>query len=69
LGGIDARLERKLRLLGIIALASAIGGVAFVLPLGYTSVSGIAGGIAYGLLISVTIGGIELFVLQGPMRA
>jgi adenylate cyclase len=69
LGGIDARLERKLRLLGIIALASAIGGVAFVLPLGYTSVSGIAVGIAYGLLISVTIGGIELFVLQGPMRA
>jgi adenylate cyclase len=26
-------------------------------------------GIAHGLLISVTIGGIELFVLQGPMRA
>jgi adenylate cyclase len=68
-GGMDARLERKLRLLGIIAIASVIGGVAFVLALGYTSLSGIAVGIAYGLLISVTIGVIELFVLQGPMRA
>jgi len=68
-GGMDARLERKLRLLGIVLITSVIGAVAFVLALGYTSLSEIAVGVAYGLLISGAIGGIELFVLQGPMRA
>jgi len=66
---MDARLERKLRLLGIVVIASVIGAVAFVLALGYTSLFGIAVGISYALLISVAIGCVELFVLQGPMRA
>jgi adenylate cyclase len=65
---MDARFERKLRLLGVVIAVSVIGAIAFVLAQGYTSASSIAVGITYGLLISAAIGGIELFVLQGPMR-
>src|SRR5450759_993177 len=65
---MDARLERKLRLLGVVVAVSVIGAIVFVLAQGYTSASSIAVGISYGLLISVAIGGIELFVLQGSMR-
>ena len=65
---MDARLERKLRLLGVVVAVSVIGAIVFVLAQGYSSASSIAVGISYGLLISVAIGGIELFVLQGPMR-
>jgi adenylate cyclase len=67
-GGMNARLERKLRLLVAITVASVIGGVAFVFSQGFNSVSGVEVGIIYGLLLSVTIGGISLFVLEGPMR-
>jgi adenylate cyclase len=67
-GGMNARLERKLRLLAAITVASVIGGVAFVFSQGFNSVSGVEVGIIYGLLLSVTIGGISLFVLEGPMR-
>lgn len=65
---MDARLERKLRLLGVVVTVSMISAIVFVLAQGYTSASSIAVGISYGLLISVAIGSIELFVLQGPMR-
>lgn len=65
---MDARLERKLRLLGVVVAVSVIGAIVFVLAQGYSSASSIAVGISYGLLISAAIGGIELFVLQGPMR-
>jgi adenylate cyclase len=65
---MNARLERKLRLLAVVTVASAIGGLAFVVADGLTSPSAIATGIAYGLLLGVTLAGISLFVLQGPMR-
>jgi adenylate cyclase len=65
---MDAQLERKLRLLGVIVAASVIGAIGFVLAQGYTSPAEIAVGISYGLLFSVALGGISLFVLQGPMR-
>jgi adenylate cyclase len=64
---MNARLERKLRLLAVVTVASAIGG-AFVVADGLTSPSAIATGIAYGLLLGFTLGGISLFVLQGQMR-
>jgi adenylate cyclase len=67
-GGMNARLERKLRVLAIVAIASAIGGIAFVLAQGLTAPSAIAAGIAYGLLLGTALGGISLFVLEGPMR-
>ena len=65
---MNARLEKKLRLLAVIVLASMIGAAAYALAQGFTSVAGIAVGISYGLLISLSITGISLFVLQGAMR-
>jgi adenylate cyclase len=65
---MNARLERKLRLIAVVAVASAMGGVAFVVARGLTSPSAMATGVAYGLLLGVTLAGISLFVLQGPMR-
>jgi adenylate cyclase len=66
---MGARLERKLRLLGVIVIVSVISAVAFVLAQGFTSASSIVLGIVYGLFLSVAIGGISVFVLEGPMRA
>jgi adenylate cyclase len=66
---MDARLERKLRLFAGIVASGIIGGTVFPVMLGHTSASGIASGIIYGLLITITIGGIELFIVEGPMRA
>jgi adenylate cyclase len=65
---MSARLERKLRLIAVVAVASAMGGVAFVVAQGLASPSAMATGVAYGLLLGVTLAGISLFVLQGPMR-
>jgi adenylate cyclase len=53
---------------GIIA-SGIIGGTVFPVMLGHTSASDIAVGVIYGVLIAIAIGGIELFVVEGPMRA
>jgi adenylate cyclase len=65
---MNARLERKLRLLGVTVAASVIGAIVFVFAQGYTSLTSIAVGISYGLILSLAIGGVSLFVLEGPMR-
>jgi adenylate cyclase len=65
---MNARLERKLRLLRGIVVGSLIGGAAYVLARGHTSAAAVEAGILYALLISVAIGGISLFILQGPMH-
>jgi adenylate cyclase len=65
---MDARLERKLRLLAGVVAAGAISGVAFNLAQGLILPSAIIVGIAYGLVMSLALGSIELFVLEGPMR-
>jgi adenylate cyclase len=65
---MNARLERKLRLFAIVIVASVLASVAFSLAQGYTSLAGIAVGVSYGILLTVPIAGISLFVLQGPMR-
>jgi adenylate cyclase len=65
---MNARLERRLRLLAVTVMASAIGAVVYSLAQGFTSAVGIAVGITYGLLISISITSISLFVLEGPMR-
>jgi adenylate cyclase len=65
---MNARLERKLRLLAAIVIGSVIGAIGFVLARGFTSPTGIEIGILYGLILSVAIGGISQFVLEGPMR-
>jgi len=65
---MNARLERKLRLLAVIVTAGCIAGFAVSFAQGRTSASSMVVGITYGLLICVAIGSIELFVLDGPMR-
>jgi adenylate cyclase len=65
---MNARLERRLRLFAIIVVVSVLASVAFSLAQGYTSLAGIAVGVSYGILLTVPIAGIALFVLQGPMR-
>jgi adenylate cyclase len=65
---MNARLERKLRITAVIIAVSVIGGIVFVFAQGYTSLSSIAIGISYTLLISVPLACISLFVLEGPMR-
>jgi adenylate cyclase len=65
---MNARLERKLRIAAVIIAVSVVGGIAFVFAQGYTSLSSIAVGVSYTLLISVPLACISLFVLEGPMR-
>jgi adenylate cyclase len=65
---VNARLERKLRLLTVIIAAGTIAGLAVNVVRGRTSASSMVVGVIYGLLMSIAIGGIELFVLDGPMR-
>jgi adenylate cyclase len=67
-GGMNARLEKKLRLLAVIVTASTIGAAGYALSQGFTSAKDIAVGIWYGLLISAAVASITLFVLEGPMR-
>jgi adenylate cyclase len=66
---MDARLERKLRVYAGIIASGIIGGTVFAVSQGHTNTSDVAAGIIYGLLIAIAIGGIELFVVEGPMRA
>src|SRR4051812_12123147 len=60
---MNARLERKLRMFAVIIVAGAIAGFAIGFAQGRTSPASMAIGVVYGLLISATIGGVELFVL------
>jgi adenylate cyclase len=65
---MNARLEQRLRLFAaIIGVGTAVG-LSFNFLQGRTSPSSIVVGTAYGLLLSVALGGVELFVLNGPMR-
>jgi adenylate cyclase len=66
---MNARLERKLRIFAVIIMAGTMAGFAVSFALGRTSSASTAVAVIYGLLISATIGGAELFVLDGPMRA
>ena len=50
---MNARLERKLRLLAIVAVSSAAGGVIYVYGRGFTSPAGIASGIVYGVILGL----------------
>jgi adenylate cyclase len=66
--GMNARLERKLRLLGVIVAASVIGAIPYVFAQGFTSLPSIAIGISYGLILGLALGVATVFVLDGPMR-
>ncbi len=66
---MNARLERKLRLLAVVVATGTISGIVFNIARGRTLPSAMVVGSAYGLIISLVLGSIELFVLDGPMRA
>jgi adenylate cyclase len=66
---MNARLERKLRLLAVIMVAGAVAGLAINFVQGRISPSSMVVGVTYGLLTCIAIGGVELFILDGPMRA
>jgi adenylate cyclase len=66
---VNARLERKLRLLASIVVAGTISGIVLNIAMGRNLSTSMAVGGTYGLSISLVLGSIELFVLEGPMRA
>ena len=64
-GHMNARLERKLRVLVTIVAAGAIAGAAF----SATHELPLLSGIITGLLISSILGGFEVLIADGPIRA
>ena len=65
---MNARLERKLRTLGAIIVVGTIAGLAINFAQGRTTPASMMVGAVYGFLLCIAIGGVELFVLDGPMR-
>jgi adenylate cyclase len=65
---MNARLERKLRLFAGVITVGTIAGLTVNFVQGRTSPASMVVGIAYGLSMSAAIGGVELFVLDGPIR-
>lgn len=65
---MDARLERKLRVLAPIVAVGFIAGIVFNVALGHIAPIPLAVGAAYGSVISAVLGSIELFVLEGWLR-
>jgi adenylate cyclase len=65
---MDARLERKLRLLAGFLAFGAIAGFAFNFAQGRLAPRSVLAGMSYGMLISTSLGFVQLFVLEGPMR-
>jgi adenylate cyclase len=65
---MNARLERKLRLFAGIIVVGTIAGLGVNFVQGRTSPVSMVVGITYGLSMSAAIGGVELFVLDGPIR-
>jgi adenylate cyclase len=65
---MNARLEKKLRLLAVIIGVGTAAGLAVNFMQGRTSHASLVVGTASGLLLSTALGGVELFVLDGRMR-
>ncbi len=62
---MNARLERRLRLYAVLVVAGGVAGIAFTASQGHSIVSGAV----YGSLMSAILGGLELLVFDGPLRA
>ena len=65
---MNARFERKLQILAAVVALGAISGIAFNLTQGRTLTSGMVVGMTYGLAMSLALGVIELFILDGLLR-
>ncbi len=61
---MNARLERKLRVLAIIAIAGCCAGMAFSVAHGQPLLPGFV----TGLLLSTILGGFEVVIADGPVR-
>jgi adenylate cyclase len=66
---MNARLERKLRYYAAIMAVGIVAGVVFNVASGRSSPTQLIEGAAYGLQICIAIGGVELFILDGALRA
>jgi adenylate cyclase len=66
---MNARLERQLRTLVVIVIAGCAAGLVVSFMQAHRSAPAMIAGGVYGLLLGLSIGGLELFVLGGPMRA
>ncbi|QUS39829.1 adenylate/guanylate cyclase domain-containing protein [Tardiphaga alba] len=62
---MNARLERKLRVIVIIAAAGSFAGAVFAATHGLPLLPGVV----TGLLISSILGGFEILIFDGPVRA
>lgn len=65
---MNARIERKLQILAVVVALGAISGVAFNLTQGRALPSAMVVGMTYGLAMSLALGVIELFILDGLLR-
>jgi len=65
---MDARLETKLRRLAAIIAFGALAGFVFNFSQGRLAPRAVVAGISYGLLISASLGSVQLLLLEGPMR-
>ena len=65
---MNARLERQLRTLAVIVIAGFAAGLVVAFMQGHTSAPAMIAGGVYGLLMGLSIGGLELFVLGGALR-
>jgi adenylate cyclase len=65
---MNARLERQLRTLAVIVIAGAAAGVVVSFMQGHRFAPAMIAAAIYGLLMGLSIGGLELFVLGGPLR-
>jgi adenylate cyclase len=61
---MNARLERKLRMLAAVVVAGGMAGMAFSAAHGLS----VATGLVTGILISIMLGGLEVLVADGPIR-
>jgi len=65
---MNARLERQLRTLAVIVIAGAAAGVVVSFMQGHRFAPAMIAAAVYGLLMGLSIGGLELFVLGGSLR-
>jgi adenylate cyclase len=66
---MNARLERRLHLIGAVVAASIVAGVIFVVPRGGTSLTNILVSVVYSIVISLVLVAVELVLRLGPPRA
>ncbi|PAY10264.1 adenylate/guanylate cyclase domain-containing protein [Bradyrhizobium sp. UFLA03-84] len=64
---MNAKLERKLRTLGAVIVAGVVASVVINVAQGRHSLTAFLVGFVYAFVSCVALGGIELFVFQGPL--